>query len=160
MHSKLTNMDRIYSIVDIEFGMDSSGVINVNFTNTTESINFTDNILPLFLINETSIDNYAINGVEYLFVVAPMVFELKSSTSDKTHCFSVGVAMPSVRTTYVIGEIDIFSDQSVRTNLIFLGVFTGITFFISAIIAYSTSHYIFRPLRDLNNKMKDIIITT
>ncbi len=140
--------------------MDSDGNLDEDFVNSTESIEFTDNILPLFALNETSIANYTINGTEYLFVVAPMVFELNSMTDDKTHCFSVGVAMPYDTTTSVIENIDIFSDSSVQGNLIFLGIFIAITFLISAIIAYSTSHYIIRPLRELNSKMKDIIITT
>lgn len=38
-----------------------------------------------------------------------------------------------------------------------MATFTVIIFIIAAIVAYETSHYIIRPLRMLNNKMREII---
>ena len=40
-----------------------------------------------------------------------------------------------------------------------LGALTLVTFLIAAIVSFETSHYIIRPLRMLNNKMRDILDT-
>lgn len=51
---------------------------------------------------------------------------------------------------------------SERDYVIFtlLAVLLGLTLLFSSIIAYQTAHYIIRPLRMLNNKMINIILST
>ena len=58
-----------------------------------------------------------------------------------------------------ISAVSIISDK-VILFLSLLGGLTLLTFLIAAVIAYETSHYIIRPLRMLNNKMRDIIKAT
>ncbi len=58
-----------------------------------------------------------------------------------------------------ISAVSIISDK-VILFLSLLGGLTLLTFVIAAVIAYETSHYIIRPLRMLNNKMRNIIIAT
>jgi hypothetical protein len=84
-HSKLPNLNKLYSIVNIEFGMDANGNIEDDMVNTTESIYFTDKILPLFTLNETNIVNYTVSKVEYLLVISPIVFKLKDGNEEMTH---------------------------------------------------------------------------
>lgn len=69
---------------------------------------------------------------------------------------SVGIAMLETNITSDVSSMTVF-DSSVIINFVILGLLLIMTFAIAVVMAYGTSHYIIRPLRQLNQKMRDIM---
>ena len=64
--------------------------------------------------------------------------------------------MLETNVTADISSMQVFDNSSI-INFVILGIFLIFTFLLTIIVVYQTAHYIIRPLRVLNSKMRDII---
>ncbi|CDW83509.1 UNKNOWN [Stylonychia lemnae] len=112
--------------------------------------------LDMNWLNNVSILDYKYRGQDMLIAICPINLILDSDTNKTEHVFSIGIAMKSDDVTTQIKSLTIISDR-VITILCILGALVILTLITAAIVAYETSHYIIRPLRMLNSKMREII---
>lgn len=91
-----------------------------------------------------------------LLAISPIRLIL-SDDDNFEHILSIGISMLETNATNDIRSIPIFDDQTSVLKLIILGLFLLLVFFIGVVVSYETSHYIIRPLRELNNKMREIL---
>eukprot|EP00347_Sterkiella_histriomuscorum_P007084 403350315 len=161
-HSKSPIMLKISSITQVEFGVtrvqNNSTDDNIPDDDviTDESTYFNSTILPAFNLDTVSIMEFNNNGVGQLIAVCPIYLVLENDNSKQEHIFSIGIIMKTEDVTGPITSLSIIS-QKVIIIISLLAAFTIVMFVIAAIVAYETSHYIIRPLRMLNNKMREII---
>jgi hypothetical protein len=136
LHSWYPVMTTYASITEIEFGMYDTKTVPTSEIYTSESEAFNATILPLFLLNQTSISSYSINGNAVLIAVIPLILQLtQSNASEVQHVLSIGVVMYEDEVTSAARNISIF-DSSLITIVVVLGCLLLLTFFIGAVVAY------------------------
>jgi nitrogen fixation/metabolism regulation signal transduction histidine kinase len=100
-----------------------------------------------------------IRGEDYIIAIAPINIQLTSVEGvPSAHLYTLGVAVKRVVVVAESYHVAAFDDND---YLIFtvLAILLGLTLMLSSVIAYQTAHYIIRPLRMLNNKMLNIIVS-
>ncbi|CAG9329944.1 unnamed protein product [Blepharisma stoltei] len=129
LHPNLNrNNPTIPSIQQLEFGSNPD---------QDEVDYFTNEILPKFSKNESSLGNYYKNGEKMIIAVSPINLRMTFSQSIMTHYLSIGIVTPE---SQVYEKIDGLKDDCQNMMYIETGIFAGVLVLIALLCWYMTQN--------------------